>query len=457
MAATAIAPDGLATPQRYWAAFVISIAVTVSVMDGAMIHVAAPVIARDLGVNPGAAIWVVSAFQFAAAIALLPIGILADAISRKWVYLTCLALFVAGALASAMAPSLEMLAIARFAQGLGGAGIMGVTNAILRDVYPRDALARGLGLNGFVVAMAMASGPMIASLVLALASWRIIFLVAVPIGVVLLFVGARALPPSPRSNGRVDIAAIPLCALAFGAIVTAINMLAHGGRTLLVSGAAAAGIGALGALLLRQRRAVTPLLPIDLLRARPYAFAVATLFAASVAQLIGYISTPFLLQRDGARPLLESGLIFTCWPIAVAVGAPLAGRLASHVAPRLICSLGLGVFAIGLTLLAASGPHAGAIDIGCRMAICGAGYGLFQPSNATSLMTSIPSARAGSASTFAALGRVLGQASGAAVVAYLFRWNAHDGIALALGVGAAAALAGAIISSLRGARVPTLQ
>lgn len=443
------APDGLAAPRRYWAAFAVSLAVTVSVLDGAMIHVAAPVIARDLRVAPSTAIWIVSAYQLASAVALLPIGKLADVLGRKRVYLACLCLFVAGACVSASAPTLPLLAVARFAQGLGGAGILGVTNAVMRDIYPREKLARGLALNTFVVAMALASGPMIASLLLAFASWRLLFLVAVPIGALLLFVGAQMLPPSRPTGERVDFVSFPLSALGFGALLTAINLLAHGAGALASGASAIIAVGALGALLFRQRDTAAPLLPTDLLRIRPYAMAVVTLFASSMAQLIGYVATPFLLQRDGPRPLLEAGIIFTCWPLAVAVGAPLAGRLASRVPARLICSIGLVIFALGLAALALAPNHASMIDLGWRMAVCGAGYGIFQPPNATSLVTAVPATRAASASSLAACGRVMGQACGAALAAYLFRWSTHDGIAAALAAASVAALASAVLSTLR--------
>ncbi|QGZ93678.1 MFS transporter [Terricaulis silvestris] len=441
-------PNGLAAPRRHWAALAVGLAVTVSVLDGAMIHIAAPVIARDLGVNPGTAIWIVSSYQLAAAIALLPIGKLADVLGRRRVYLTCLALFVAGACISAIAPTLDTLAAARFAQGLGGAGILGVTNAILRDIYPRDRLARGIGLNSFVVAIAIASGPMIASLLMAAGSWRMLFLVAVPVGALLLVIGALALPPANRTTERIDFWSFPLSAAAFGTALTTINNLAHGGAVLWCIAGGLASFAAFAALLVRQRKAIAPLLPTDLLRIRAYATAVATMFAASIAQLIGYLATPFLLQRDAPRDLLEVGFIFTCWPIAVAAASPFASRVPG-VPPRVACGLGLVIFACGLAALALSPAQASTFDLCWRMALCGAGYGFFQPANSAALASSVPIARAGSAGSLAACGRVVGQACGAAIAAFLFRWNAHDGIAAALSVAAIAALGAAAISGMR--------
>ena len=133
--------------------------------------------------------------------------------------------------------------------------------------------------------------------------------------------------------------------------------------------------------------------------------------------------------------------------------APLAARLGAHYAPGALCSIGLAIFAAGLLLLATLEAGATNWDIAWRMALCGIGYGLYQPPSSRAIITSAPIDRAGSASVMGATGRVMGQAIGAAIVASLFRMIGDDARQTALMVGAVIALVAIVASAARGWRV----
>ncbi|HEY0572268.1 MAG TPA: MFS transporter, partial [Enterovirga sp.] len=128
--------DGLPVPQRYWAVLAIALAITMAVLDGAIANVALPTIARDLGIAPADAIWIVNAYQLAVVVSLLPLASLGEIVGYARVYLGGLALFTVASLACALSDSLVTLTLARILQGFGGAGIMAINGALVRYTYP---------------------------------------------------------------------------------------------------------------------------------------------------------------------------------------------------------------------------------------------------------------------------------------------------------------------------------
>src|SRR5580700_10135107 len=190
--------DGLPVPRRYWAIAAIVLAIAMSVLDSTIVNIALPSIARDFGATSAASIWVVNAYQLAILVVLLPLASLGEVVGYRRVSQAGLAVFTLASLACACAPTLLTLSIARVVQGLGAAGIMSVSAALVRFTYPQRHLGRALGINAFVVASSAALGPTIASAVLAVAHWRWLFGINVPLGVLTLGVALYALPDNER-------------------------------------------------------------------------------------------------------------------------------------------------------------------------------------------------------------------------------------------------------------------
>lgn len=177
--------DGLPAPQRYGAILTIVLGLTMAVLDGAIANVALPTIATDLNASPASSIWIVNAYQIAIVIALLPLSFLGDMVGYRRIYKIGLVVFTITSLICALSRSLEMLTLARVAQGLGGAALMSVNTALIRLIYPKRQLGRGMGINSFVVAVSSAAGPTIAAAILSLASWQWLFLINVRWGLFL--------------------------------------------------------------------------------------------------------------------------------------------------------------------------------------------------------------------------------------------------------------------------------
>jgi MFS transporter, DHA2 family, multidrug resistance protein len=196
--------DGLPTPQRYWAASTIWLALTLSVLDGSIANVALPTIASDLNAPAADSIWVVNAYQLAIVVSLLPMAAIGEMIGFRRVFQLGIIVFTLGSLGCTLAHSLPSLAFARALQGFGAAGIMSQNGALVRFTYPAKMLWRGLGLNALVASAGAALGPTVASGILAMASWQWLFAVNVPIGIGAYLLGRRSLPDNPKS-GEFDL------------------------------------------------------------------------------------------------------------------------------------------------------------------------------------------------------------------------------------------------------------
>ena len=443
-------PDGVPLPQRYWAILTIALGLTIAVLSGAIANVALPRIAQDLQTSPATSIWVVNAFQLAVTVSLLPLASLGEIHGYRLVYRWGLIVFTIASLFCAMTQSLPLLIVARVVQGVGAAGIMSVNGALIRFIYPRRWLGRGVGLNATIGSIASAIGPSVASAILAVAPWPWLFAVNVPLGLLGVALAARALPATPRSGASFDFTSAALQLVAFGTLLIGISELGHGDSTFHVVLDIVVAIVTGSVLVVRQMTQTAPMLPVDLLRIPLFALSVASSICSFIAQSMAYVSIPFLFQHDLHLDQVTTGLLMTPWPLIVAVIAPFAGRLADKYPAGLLGGCGMVVMGLGLTAMATLPAAPTAFDIAWRMTVCGIGFGFFNTPNNRAIITSAPPARTGGASGMQATARLLGQTMGAALVALVFAaWPERaTTITLVLSAGGAAMAAAVSFSRL---------
>ena len=441
--------DGQPLPERYWAILTIALGIIMAVIDSAIANVALPTIARDLHTDAAFSIWVVNGYQLAITISLLPLAALGDIIGYRRIYLPGMALFTLASLVCSLSHTLTLLALARVVQGFGAAGIMSVNTALIRFIYPHRLLGRGIGINAVVVAIAAAAGPTIASVILSVAAWPWLFAVNVPIGIVTLAIGSKALPKTPRGSHGFDFAGAALSACSFGFLIGGIDAGGHGeaGRYVAIELTLAAVFGYL--LVRRELTRPVPLLPIDLLKIPMFGLSVGTSICSFAAQMLALVALPFHLQQEFGYTAVQTGLIITPWPLAIAVAAPIAGRLADRYPAGLLGGIGLVVFAVGLVALAFLPQRPDFQEVAWRMVICGFGFGFFQAPNNRALIASAPRNRSGGASGMLGTARLLGQTMGAALVALLFGRIGEHATVYALFIAAGFAMSAAAVSSLR--------
>jgi len=424
--------DGLPIPRRYWALAALWIATTVAVLDSSIANIALPTIAQEFGVTPAASIWVVNAYQIAVAMLLLPVASAGEIIGHHRVYMASLVLFGLSSLGCALADGLTLLSIARFVQGMAGAGIMAINAALLRLSLPRDRLGTMIGYHAIVVAVGTAAGPSIAAGILAIGSWRWLFAINIPLVLASLSIAVWALPTPAGAARRFDMPSALLNILTFAAIFLTASDLARGhgsGRT-----AATAIIGLLGgfALVHRARRQEAPLIPLDLMAQPALRLAYAVSGFAFAAFAVALVGLPFLLQSRFGLSHVEVGLTITPMAVGTALTAPVAGRLANDIASALLCRIGMALTAVAMLAIQFLPATAGAVPVGAILAIAGIGFGLFQTPNNRTMLTLAPVARSGAAAGMLATMRLTGQTIGAVLAAFLLQVAGPGGGAILL-------------------------
>ena len=472
-ALTPVAQDGLPQPARFRALVVIILGIFLAVLDGTIVNLALPDITRELNSTAAQSIWVINAYQIASLALLLPLATLGDIVGYRRVYLCGMAVFTLGSLACASADSLTLLALARMVQGVGAAGLMSVNAAMVRLIYPRNLLGRGIATNSMVVAVASVAGPSIAAGILSIASWPWLFALNVPLGLVCLWMGLKALPDNPaRAPGSVRAHFSPvdvvLNALMFGLIFLGVDGL--GVRPEAVPGAPttsslwvplgelAAGVAVGVVYVKRQLREPLPLFPLDLLRIPVFALSMGTSVGAFAAQMLAYIALPFLLLGSFGRSHLEAGLLLTAWPLGIVVMAPVAGRLIGRFSGGALGATGMGLLSFGLLMLGLLPAQPSNVDIVWRLALCGMGFGLFQSPNNHTILTSAPVHRSGGASGMLGTARLTGQTMGAVLLAVIFTTvsaQSREGPVLALLLAAGFAVVAGVFSAFRVSASPT--
>ncbi len=446
--------DGLTQPRRFWAVVTIGLGLMMAVLDGSIANLALPTLAHEFGVSASASIWVVNAYQLAVTVSLLPLAALGEIVGYRRVYRVGMVLFTLASLGCALSHSLPSLTTARVFQGFGAAGMLSVNSALVRFVYPRRLLGRGFGVNVMVGSVSSAVGPSLAAAILSVAGWQWLFAVNVPIGILVLALGARTLPATPRGSHRFDWGSAGLNALTFGLLISGVDGIGHGGDRWLaaieITGAAIAG----WLLARRQLSRTNPLLPVDLLARPVFALSVLASVCSFLAQSMTFVTMPFYLERGLGLSRGQTGLLMTPWPLSVALMAPFAGRLSDRFSPGVVGGVGQALMMTGLVAMALLPPGPALTDIAWRMSLCGIGFGLFNSPNNRTMMASAPPSRSGGASGMQATSRLLGQTMGTALVALLFGVMGLDGITPSLGLAASFCACAGLASVLRAARGP---
>jgi DHA2 family multidrug resistance protein-like MFS transporter len=455
--------EGLPGRERCLAMLAVMTCTTMAVFDGAMVNIALPQIAEVLHVAAGDAVWVANGYLLTTAMTLAIFSSLAVRTGFRSLFSVGVILFTLASLGCALSSSLEMLVAMRLLQGLGGAATLSIAPAILRSIFPNRLLGRILGVNALLIATNTAIAPVIGGALLSALGWPWLFAINIPLGMVALIMALRTLPDKRTVNaGPFDYAGAVWSATMLGAVIMASTAFSHAGsesgQTLFPAGAY--GLIALTAGLLfvrRQQRAPHPLLPLTLFASTRFSLAALTSLASFVSQGMTFVALPFLFQSVYGYSAFTSALLFTAWPVGIILSAPQAGRLADRHSPALISTVGLGLFTVGLLLLALLPDPAQWWDISLRALVCGLGFGAFQSPNNREMLASASREHSSYASGVLAIMRTFGQCLGAALVGVILSLYAssglHDGqehaVRLTLWLAAAATLLSIVFSLCR--------
>ncbi len=422
-------------------------AMVLVVLDAAIANVALPTIARSLQVTPAMSIWIVTAYQSALVMALLPCAALGESFGHRRVFTAGVALFVGASVLCALSPSLPWLIAARFLQGLGGAAVMALGIALLRVVVPDQRLGAAIGWNALAVALSSAAGPTIGAAILSGANWPWLFAVNLPLGALVLL-ATRALPHVSGTARRLDLLSVALNAGAFASLVIGAELVPT--RPGLAAALIALAVTALAALVQRERPKVAPLIPLDLLSGSSFRVSVTASVLCFAGVAAGLVALPFYLQHGLGQDVWMTGIYMTPWPLTVALAAPLASRLAKQLPTAWLCAAGGVCLAIGLAAAAMLPLQGGLLPLIPITILCGFGFGLFQVPNNQNMFLSAPRERSGAAGGLQGTARLAGQTVGAISMTLLFTVASVDSAPrIGLGIAAVLTLAAGLVSMLR--------
>ena len=430
-----------------WTFLITSLALFMTALDNLVVTTALPVIRRDLGASLAQLEWTVNAYTLTFAVLLLTGAALGDRFGRRRVFVAGMAIFTAGSAFAALAPSGDILILARAIQGLGAAIVTPLTLTILSAAVPAERRGLALGAWGGISGLAIAIGPLVGGAIVEGMSWQWIFWLNVPIGLVVLPLAWLRLSESRGAASRLDL---PGLALVSAGLFSLVWGLIHGnGDGWTSSGILASFVASavlLVAFVLRESRTDQPMLPLRFFRSRTFAAA----YAVSFLMSFGMFGSIFLLAQyfqvaQGYSPL-GAGVRTLPWTAVPIFIAPLAGILSDRIGSRPLLVAGMALMTAGLAWMAAvSAPGTEYIRFVPGLILSGTGMSLFFAPTANLVLGSVGKEEEGQASGANNAIREIGGVFGVAVLASVFASrggyaspaNFVDGLVPAVWVGAA--------------------
>ncbi len=385
-----------------WVVTVTVLGSGIAALDATVVNIALPSIGREFHTGVAAVQWVMTGYTLTLAAFLLIGGSLGDRFGRRRVYSIGIVWFAVASAACGLAPSAIVLIAARMLQGVGAALLTPGSLAILEALFAPADRSRAIGAWSGLSGVATAAGPLIGGYLITAASWRWIFFINLPIAALVVALAARHIPESraPGATGKLDIAGgLAVVVFLAGITFAFIQAPTAGWTSPAVIAMAAAGVAGLTAFLFREHAAASPMLPLQLFRARQFASANAVTFIVYAALTGTTFLLPATLQVvDGYSPL-ASGLATLPMTVLMLSLSAQSGRLAARIGPRLQMSAGPLVMAAGLVLLIlATRGSSYPVHVLPGVVVFGLGTTIMVAPLTSTVMNSAPAAQAGIAS-----------------------------------------------------------
>jgi len=403
------------TDQKWFVLVAIGTGTFMSALDGSVVNIILPVVRQAFGSSVATIEWVVTIYLLVVSSLLLTFGRLGDLVGHKSVYISGFTIFIASSTLCGLAPSAEILVLFRGIQAIGAAMIYSNSPAILTSNFPSAQRGKALGLAATMTYLGLTVGPTLGGWLAEQFSWRYVFYINVPVGLIALVLSIAFIPRdvSIEKEKKFDIAGAVTFMAGLATLMLGLNKGAEWGWTSWsFLGLILMSVVLIVIFVRTERRSKAPMLDLGLF-SNP-------LFTASTANaLLNYVCVysivfliPFyLIQGRELEPSL-SGLLLTCQPIVMAVVAPISGTLSDRIGSRTPGMIGMAILAAGLFLLSQSGSQSPLWMIMLGLSISGLGTGLFISPNNSALMGSAPAHRQGIASGILASSRNVGMVLG---------------------------------------------
>jgi EmrB/QacA subfamily drug resistance transporter len=347
--------------QRTRILVILFLGVLMGALDIAIVGPALPSIRRDFGIDERVASWVFTTYVLFNLISVPLMAKLADVFGRRTLYIVDVALFATGSLIVALSPIFPIMIVGRMAQGLGAGGVFPVASAVIGDTFPPEKRGSALGIIGAVFGIAFLVGPILAGVILAFTSWHWLFLLNLPIAALVIVFALRVLPAvRPAPQKQFDWQGMVVLAVALASLVIGINRLDT--QNIFASLFAFDTLPffivtlALAPLFVwLERRAANPVVHLELF-SRQVIVAGALAAGAGLSEATIVFVPTFVVFAFEVKNSVASFMLLPA-VLAMAVGAPMAGRLLDRYGSRVVVLLGASLATAGLFIVALLGTH----------------------------------------------------------------------------------------------------
>ena len=403
-------------------------ATLIQVLDTTIVNVALPHMAGELGATTDQVSWVLTSYLVSSAIVMPLTGYFADTVGRKRFLVACIAGFVAASALCGIAQSLFQIVLFRLLQGVFGAALVPLSQAIMSDAYPPEERGKAMAIWGLGVMVGPVLGPTLGGWLTEVASWRWTFYINVPVGALSLFLATTYIPETVKRERRMDWTGLAL----LGAGIAGLQYLLDRGTSQdwfaandirLAALMALAGIGGFGWHSLRL--GPRALFDLRIFRDRNFAIACAAMAALGLGLFGGLVLQPILLEGLLGYPIVTTGLVMAPRGIATAVAMLVVGRLVARTDPRLLVGTGMLVSAAGSFAMTRYSLDVNTFWIVWPALLQGLGLGLIFVPLSTIAYATLPRQRMAEAAGIYSLVRTLGAAAGISVVTTLMTRQAQ--------------------------------
>jgi EmrB/QacA subfamily drug resistance transporter len=413
-----------------WVVFVLTaFGVFMSTLDGSVVNIALPAILDDFEARLSVVEWVVMIYLLTVTAFLLGAGRLSDIYGRRRIYITGLLLFSLSSLLCGLSPNVYFLIFSRMIQGFSSAMIMACTPALLVAAFPVSERGKIFGINSMVVACGLTAGPAIGGLLIEISSWRLIFYLNVPIGIIAAVGSYFVMKPYDKSESEAefDLRGTIYAALGTGLFLVAVT---HGYEwgfgSFKFAGSLAAGICLIALFLKKEKHAKDPVLNLRIFKSRMLSISALSGVLLFMILFVIIFLMPFFLMKPMGLDSKTSGYILMVPFAFLFFVSPVSGNLSDYFGSRILCTIGLFIITCGVLLFTTLTPDSSIIDICLRLSLIGIGTSVFISPNSAAIMSSIPQDLKGTGGAIMATSRNLGMVLGIASAGALFNFVFHN-------------------------------
>jgi len=408
---------------RWYVLATVAIGTFMATLDSSIVNVALPTISSQFHSDLSTLQWVVSAYLLTIT-SLLPVfGRIADMFGRKRVFALGFIIFTLGSVLCGFAQNIWFLVGTRVLQAVGASMLMSNSAAIITAIFPPKERGRALGLTGTVVALGSLTGPALGGIIIGLTSWRSIFFINLPIGIIGYVAVLLILPSDVPNKDKESFDFMGAFSFTFGMICVLLGITngeAWGWSSLPVLLSLVLGITSLVFFVMTERKVQHPMIDLSLFRNRPFLIGNLSGGLSFVAMFANTMLLPFYLQGILNYKPSQVGLMLMVFPMVMAIVAPVSGLASDKFGPMILTTSGLLITALGLFYFSTLPTTASFIQIIPGPILMGLGAGMFQSPNNSSVMSSVPPQKLSIAGGINSLVRNLGMVIGIALSVSLF-------------------------------------